>query len=293
MAQLLLFLILLPFLQQVPASAPVSAHQRGVDLYHQKDYAGAIAQLQEAIKTENPGSAEYRESSLLIGQSYFDLNQAPKAIPWLQQVGPLNEANFMLGYAYLLNHQRQESVAAFARLFEVKPDSAAAHLMAGQMMLKRDYEQEAEEEERAAIAMDPKLPEAHFVLGEIEIATHRTELGITDMKAELAINPNYSMAWYRLGDAYSRQENWDLAIPALQRSIWLNQFFSAPFILLGKCYMKQKNYFNAEGALKRALELDPQNYSGTYLLVQTLTAEQKKDEAAPLIEKLKTLPHER
>jgi tetratricopeptide (TPR) repeat protein len=96
-----------------------------------------------------------------------------------------------------------------------------------------------------------------------------------------------------LGEAYARQENWDAAVPCLQRSIWLNPFFSAPFIVLGKCYFKQKNYFNAEASLKRALELDPQNYSGTYLLVQTLNAEQKKDEAAPLLEKLKSMPHER
>jgi tetratricopeptide (TPR) repeat protein len=101
------------------------------------------------------------------------------------------------------------------------------------------------------------------------------------------------MAWYRLGDAYARQENWDAAVPCLQRSIWINQFFSAPFIVLGKCYWKQKNYFNAESTLKRALVLDPQNYSANYLLVQTLTAQGKKEEAAPLLEKLKTLPHER
>ncbi len=269
------------------------AHQHGVELYQQKDYAAAIAALQEANKTETPGSADYRESALLIGQSYFNMNEAPKAIPWLEQVGSINEANFMLGYAYFLNHQRPQCVAAFARLFDVKPESAAAHLMAGQMLLKRDYQKEAEDEVRAALSMDPKLPEAHFVLGELQIASGHPDQAVQELKSELAINPNYSAAWWRLGDAYARQENWDAAVPSLQRSIWLNQYFSAPFIILGKCYLKQKNYFNAEASLKRAIELDPQNYSATYLLVQTLTAEQKKDEAAPLIDKLKTMPHDR
>jgi tetratricopeptide (TPR) repeat protein len=270
-----------------------SQHQTGVELYQHQDYAGAIAALQEANKTEAPGSADYRESALLIGQSYFNINQAPKAIPWLELVGSVNEANYMLGYAYYLNHQRTESVAAFARLFEVKPDSAAAHLVAGQMLLKRNYEKDAAEELEAALVMDPRIPQAHFILGEIEIGANHLGQAIQDMKQELAINPNYSLAWYRLGDAYARGENWDAAVPCLQRSIWLNAFFSGPFIVLGKCYLKQKNYFNAEADLKRALELDPRNYSATYLLMQTLTAEQKKDEAAPLLEKLKTLPHDR
>jgi tetratricopeptide (TPR) repeat protein len=275
------------------ALAVSTQHQTGVELYQHQDYAGAIAALTEATKTETPGTADYKESALLIGQSYFNINQAPKAIPWLEKVGSVNEANYMLGYAYFLNHQRSESVAAFARLFEVKPDSAAAHLLAGQMLLKRNYEKEAAEELEAALTMDPKLPEAHYILGEIEITANHLEQGIADMKQELTVNPNYSMAWYRLGDAYARQENWDAAVPCLQRSIWINQFFSAPFIVLGKCYWKQKNYFNAESTLKRALVLDPQNYSANYLLVQTLTAQGKKEEAAPLLEKLKTLPHER
>jgi tetratricopeptide (TPR) repeat protein len=270
-----------------------TTHQQGVELYQKRDYAAAVVTLQEAAKTETPGSADFRESALLIGQSYFNMNEAAKAIPWLEKVGSINEANFMLGYAYFLNHQRPECVAAFARLFEVKPDSAAAHLMAGQMLLKREYQSEAAEEVRSALTLDPRIPEAHFILGEIEISSGHPDKGVAEMKQELSINPNYSMAWYRLGDAYSRQEDWGAAIPCLQRSIWLNQFFSGPYILLGKCYFKQKNFFNAESMLKRALELDPQNYSGTYLLVQTLSAEQKKEEAAPLLEKLKTMPHDR
>jgi Tfp pilus assembly protein PilF len=63
--------------------------------------------------------------------------------------------------------------------------------------------------------------------------------------------------------------------------------------VLGKCYFKQKNYVNAESILKHALEMDPQNYSATYLLAQTLSAEDKKDEARVLLEKVKTMPHDR
>lgn len=275
------------------AFAVSSAHQHGLDLFHQKDYGGAIAALEEASKSESPDSPEYKESALLIGQSYFNLNQAPKAIPWLEKVGALNEAYYMLGYAYLQNHQSTESETAFARLFGVKPASPGGHLVAAQMLLKREYEKEATEEINLALAMDPKLPQAHFLLGELEIAGNRLDRALAEMKAELAVNPDSYMAWYRLGDVYVRQEDWDNAVPNLQRSIWLNQFFSAPYILLGKCYFKQKNYSNADSVLKHALELDPQNYSGNYLYAQTLTAEGKKDEASAVFTKLKTLPHER
>ena len=139
-------------------ASPDETHQQGVDLYKQQKYSDAIAVLEQAVKTEKPDSADYKESVLLIGQSYFMLSQAPKAIPWLEKVQSVNEANYMLGYAYLQSAQQDQSEAAFARLFGLRPDSAAGHLLAAQMMLKKEYEDQAVVEVNKALALDPKLP---------------------------------------------------------------------------------------------------------------------------------------
>src|SRR5256885_12804662 len=146
------------------ASVPSEAHQRGVELYKQQKYPDAIAVLEQASKTEDPVTPEYKESALLIGQSYFMLSQAPKAIPWLEKLPSVNEANYMLGYAYLQTAQQDQAEAAFARLFGLKPESAAGHLLAGQMMLKKEYHDQAVIEVNKALALDSKLPEAHFLL---------------------------------------------------------------------------------------------------------------------------------
>lgn len=264
-----------------------TARQRGLDLYKQQKYAEAIPALQEAAQAEDPNSAEYKESVLLIGKSYFMLSQAPKAIPWLEKVPFVNEANYMLGYAYLQTKRPEESEIAFARLFGLKPESAAAHLVAAQMMLKQEYEPEAITEVQKALALDPKLPQAHFLLGEVAIYRGRLDEGIADLTTELALNPGFAMAWYRLGDAYTRKQSWDAAIPDLERAVWLNPDYSGPYILLGKCYFKTGNLSNAEGILKRALLLDPRNREATYLLGQTLVAAGKKDEAKSVLDKLK------
>jgi cytochrome c-type biogenesis protein CcmH/NrfG len=60
---------------------------------------------------------------------------------------------------------------------------------------------------------------------------------------------------------------------------------------LGKCYFKTGNYPNAEGILRRALILDPNNYSATYMLGQTLMLEGKKEEGRTVLEKLKGMEH--
>jgi tetratricopeptide (TPR) repeat protein len=271
------------------ANTQSEQHQRGVDLYKHAKYAEAISLLQDAIRSEQPNSLEYKESALLIGQSYFMLLQAPSAIPWLEKVPNVTEASYMLGYAYLQTNQVLESERAFARLFGLAPDSAKGHLLAAQMMLKREYQQQALDEVEKCLNLDPKLPEAHFLRGEIRIARGQLDEAIADMQQELAINPNFSMAWYRLGDTYQRKEAWDTAVPHLQRAAWLNPDYSGPFILLGKCYFKQGNYSNAEGILRRALQLDPRNQSATYLLGQTLIAEGKQEEGRATLEKWKEL----
>ncbi len=272
------------------AGVSTGLHAHGVDLYKHKKYTEAITALEEAVKTETPDSGEYKESALLIGQSYFMVSQSQKAIPWLEKLSSSNEANFMLGYAYLQSGQPERSEVAFARLFELNPNSAAGHLVAGQMMLKKEFRDEAVAEVRKALALDPKLPQAYFLLGETAIARGELDEAIRLLGKELEIDPNFSMAWYRLGDVYSRQQRWEQAIPQLQRAIWLNPTYSGPYILLGKCYFSVKDYGNAEGILRHAVELDPRNYAANYMLGRTLIAQGQTEEGRALLEKLKSLP---
>jgi len=273
------------------ASVSNSAHARGVDLYKHQKYSEAVSSLEEAVKTEAPDSIEFKESALLIGQSYFMLSQTQKAIPWLEKVPGVNEANYMLGYAYLQNGQQERSEAAFARLFGLNPASAGGHLLAGQMMYKKEFRDEAVAEVRKAMALDPKLPEAYFLLAEAAIGHGELDEAITLLGKELEINPNFSMAWYRLGDVYSRQQRWEQAIPHLQRAVWLNPSYSGPYILLGKCYYNTQNFSNAENILRHAVSLDPKNYAANYLLGRTLIAEGQAEEGRTMLEKLKSLPH--
>lgn len=282
---LLNIVLLLALFVDPPAN---EAHRRGLEFYKNKQYKEAIAQFETAIQTEAPGSVEYKESVLSIGQSYFVLSQAPKAIPWLEKVPASNEANYMLGYAYLQIKQPDKSEAAFARLFGVPPESAAGHLMAAQMLLKKDFDSEAAKEAATALRLNAKLPEAHFLLGEIAIFRGRPDEAIMELQKELELNPNLGKAWYRLGDAYTRKEQWDQAVPHLQRAVWLNPEYSGPYILLGKCYLKQNNIANAEGILRHAVSIDPHNQEANYLLGQTLMAAGKREEARAVLEKLKT-----
>jgi superkiller protein 3 len=262
---------MLPFLLML---IEVSEHEKALAAYKQHQFAEAVTHFTETLKTEKPGTLEYEESVLLLGQSFYLESNYKGAIPWLEKSlsgkSSTPEAAYMLGNAYILTQQPEAAVRAFAQLFEVSPKSAAAHLTTARMLLHQDVDSEAARQAKLALEIDPKTPEAHFLLGEVAILHAQIDDAIVELKKEIEINPGYAMAYYRLGDAYSRREMWDQAMGPLERSVWLNPNYSAPFILLGKGYLKKKEFANADGVLRHALQLDPQNVSAHYLLGQTL-----------------------
>ena len=94
-------------------------------------------------------------------------------------------------------------------MFGLNPDSAAGHLLAGQLMLKLEFRDEAGAEvKKQHWLLDPKQPQAYFLLGEAAIGRGQLEDAIADLKKEIEIDPNFSMAWYRLGDACARLQRW-------------------------------------------------------------------------------------
>src|SRR5579859_3411674 len=96
-----------------------AAHQTALAAYKQHKFPEAVSQFTEALKTEQPGSAEYAESVLLLGQSLFLQNKYSDAIPWLEKAtagkSASPEAAYMLGNACIFTQQSDKAVEAFAK----------------------------------------------------------------------------------------------------------------------------------------------------------------------------------
>jgi len=271
-------------------------HLRGVVSYRLRDYPKAIEALLQASAKETPSSPEIRESLLLLGQSYFLSANVPDALAALEQAAAAgvrnNELYYMLGMGYIQGRQADKARQAIASLFLVKPDSAAAHLLTAQLMIRHEFEEAALRELHRALEIEPAVPGAHYLLGQIAVFRGEIDRGVEEFGRELSINPNSSMAYYKMGDAFMRREDWEQAIPFLQRAVWLNPDFSGPYILLGKAYLKKKDYADAEGMLRHAIRFDPQNYSAHYLLGQTLLQVGKMEEGRKMLERSQQLRKE-
>lgn len=270
-------------LQALEATDPRVPYLRGVAYYHADDYPRAIAALSPVVGRLQDGSIERREAVQVLGLSLYLAGRLVEALPWLEQTRTWATDNlelaYILGNVYVQTQKPDEARGAFARLFGVAKDSAAAHLIAAQMMTRLEFEEMADAQLRQAIAKDPRLPQAHDLLAQAAIFRGRLEEARTLLEKELEVNPGNAMALYRLGDTYVRESRWDEGIQALQKSLWLSPYYSGTYILLGKAYLKKGRPATAEGMLRRAIEYDPNNRAAHYLLGQVLQQSGRAEEA--------------
>ena len=253
---------------QNPAPKGVS-HELGIAYYKKGDYPKAIDSLKKAT-TEDPAD---NEAVQLLGLSYYLSGRPAEAIPLLEKVRAWFpranvDAAYILGICYIQSKDYANARKAFARMFDVPPDSAASYLFTARMLLRQEFDPVAEEYAQKAATLDPKLPLVHFLLGELYLYKSRIPESIAEFQKELAINPGHAQTYYKLADAYSRIQNFDDAERLLQRSIWLDATSTGPYILMGKVLEKKGEAELAIRALQRAATMDPNNSMTHHLLGQ-------------------------
>jgi tetratricopeptide (TPR) repeat protein len=256
------------------------AHELGVTYYKKSDYLKATVSFKKALD-ENPGD---NEAVQLMGLSFYLAGRPAEAIAPLEKVqmwypNANVDAAYILGLCYMQTKDYPGARKAFARMFDVGDDSAAAYLFAARMLLRQDFAPIAEEYGKKAVALDPKLPRAHFLLGELYLYKSRIPEAVEQFQMELELNPGDAAVYYKLADAYSRLQKYEEAEKLLQRSIWLDATSTGPFILMGKVLEKKGETALAVRALQRALAMDPNNSIPHHLLGQAYRELGRTEEA--------------
>src|SRR5271167_585082 len=207
-------------LQELAARNPQPAglsHELGTAYYRKGEYLKAAEHLKQAL-AENPKDDEAVQ---LLGLSYYLAGRPSEAIPYLEKVQTWYpranvDASYILGICFIQSKNYPQARVAFAKMFDVKPDSAASYLFTALMLLRQEFDPIAEEYAQKAVALDPKLPLAHFLLGELYLYKSRIPEAITEFGKEKAINPAHAPTYYKLADAYSRIQKFDDAERLLQ-----------------------------------------------------------------------------
>lgn len=285
-------------LLEVASSSPPAARKlRGMIAFHKRNYKTAVRELSSAIGSDQEGSAAYLESAALLGKSLYMTRDYPAASTWLEKVYRAGDTSAevlqILGVSSIHCSRPALARETFAALYGVEPESPAAHVFTAQMMIREEFEDEAEIEVRKALELDPDFPGARFLAGQLAISRGEIQRAVEELKREISNNPTHSSAYYRLGDAYLRLNKLDDAIRELRRSIWLNPYFSSPYVLIGRAYFQKGDYANAEEMLRYSITIDPNNYAAYYMLGRVLVKLDRKEKAQEMFQKSRTLPRDR
>jgi len=255
-------------LLQQPGDSTLEA-RLGKAYYEARDFSRAIVHLKLGLGRD----ADDPEVGQLLALSYVAAGQSVLAIPLLERMHPQAgtgevDSSYLLGLCYLKAHEYGRARGAFARMYSVPEDGAAAHLLFARMLVREHLEHEALPELKKAIALNPQLPMAHFLLGEIYLHDSQPKLALEELNTEVGISPTVWLVYWRQGDAFFRLDDYERAEKALKRSIWLNETFSAPYVLLGQIELKKGDLKLAIGFLDRAARMDPNNQHAHYFLGQ-------------------------
>lgn len=258
-------------LRQIDPNTPGLDRALGVAAFRKGDFATVTAEL-KPVTEKNPNDPEAVQ---LLGLSYYYLGRTQDAIPLLERVhgwfpAANVDASYVLGISYLRVNDYEKARKAFAEMYDVKPDSAASHLILARMLLREGYDPVAEQELLKAVQLDPKLPGVHLFLGELYTYKSQVDKAIAELNEELTINPVSAEALYKLADAYAHEQKWDEAQRCIQRSIAIDSTSTGPYVLMAKVLLKKNEPVLGARAAQKAISMDPNNYYAHYLLGQAL-----------------------
>jgi tetratricopeptide (TPR) repeat protein len=256
-------------LEQKMPSRPEIGRELGIAYYRKGDFLHAAPLLQEAF-TRNPGDTDVAQ---LLGLAYYLSGRPADAIAPLERLHASDpqanvDAAYVLSLCYALNREFDKARSAFASLYGVPSDSAAAHVIFAAMLVRQALDPVAEQEAKAALALNPNIPLGHYVLGEVAMYRADYEKAVGEFQDEIRLNPAFAPARTRAADAASHLARFHDAEVESERSIWLDSTTSEPLIVLAKTLLNQGRDEQAERTLLRTLALDANSYTAHFLLGQ-------------------------
>jgi tetratricopeptide (TPR) repeat protein len=159
------------------------------------------------------------------------------------------------------------------RLIEQRdPESAAAHILAGEALDGLGRTPEAIGEFQEAAKAGPEEPNVHFGLGYLHWKLKQYDEAESEFKSELSVDPDNAQALAYLGDVAMQKDDPASATSLLRRALRARNDIRIAHLDLGAILAKQGHYRDAIASLKRAVALDAEQPDAHYRLARAYQA---------------------
>jgi Tfp pilus assembly protein PilF len=172
----------------------------------------------------------------------------------------------MLGKAYLRTKNYKALTDVFARIMQVNPESASAHVLMATAYEQMDEKSNAIKEYLAAEKSDPNFMGVHSGLGILYSKQGKTDLAEKEFRAELARYPTDPISNCLLGEILVNASHAVDAKPYFQAALQVNPGYVAALLGLGKAELATDHAGAAVDPLRKAIQLDPHEPQAHYVL---------------------------
>ena len=261
----------------------------GLVYLRQEDHAKALPLFAKVVEID-PGNQQARQL-LAVCRAYLgQLEPAIHDLEALHTAAPQDDGIlFLLGFAYLKNHDPAKAQTVFQQMFE-----AAGPVKAQFLIGRANYEAamfaQAEESYREVLRLDPQFPGVHLELGRVYICRRQTDDAVRELQLVLKDNPADGDANYFLGGLLVQEGRFAAGIPYLERAKIAKPDFWAPYFYLGKAKLQLEKPAEAVVLLQRAAALNPADeISVYYQLGKALEACGRRAEARTALARVRDL----
>jgi len=216
-----------------------NALARGIELYQQGNYEGAIKEFQRSIGL-SPHSSYTQKGYDYMVQSLLKLGRADDAIKAYRQaikLDPTNDSYHVnLGNVYFSLGRYEESKSEYIKAVKIDSTSTLNWYSLGQAYMQTGNYTEAEHAFKTVNAYSPG--EATFALGQIYHWMGRYDDAIAELKSAISVNKDFGYAYFELGSVYADQKEFEKAQEQVSILSSIDQTFA---LQLGSYIYQQKS----------------------------------------------------
>ena len=230
----------------------------GLAEFKQGRFGDAIAPLRAALVAD-PGS---RQAQTLLGLSYYGAKRFEEAVRQLKLAARAVSRQYGIApecwrKAACRPGNTPAHSTNFARFSKKDPNSAAAHILAGEALDGLSRTPEAIAEFQAAAATSPREPNVHFGLGYLHWKMRQYDDASTEFEQELVNDPDHAQALAYLGDIEMKRNNPEKALSLLRKAVERRNDLRIAYLDMGVILAQQNHHQEALAALQHAERLDP------------------------------------
>jgi tetratricopeptide (TPR) repeat protein len=259
----------------------------GLVYLRQEDHAKALPLFSRVVEID-PQHMQARQLQAVCRAYLGQLEPAIHELETLRAANPHDDGIlFLLGFAYLKNHDLEKAKPIFEAMFQAA-GPARAQFLIGRANYEAAMFPQAEESFLETIRLDPQFPGVHLELGKVYICLRRTEDAIREL--QLALKDSPGDANYFLGGLLVQEGRFAEGIPYLERAKLAKPDFWAAYFYLGKAKLRLQKPAEAVELLQRSVQLNPTDeVSAYYQLGRALEACGREEESRRALEHVRDL----